>query len=81
MSAISTKNLSCWGLNNVGTRFSAGLSGNRWTPSSGVLVLYSDPLSCNQIREILSMFIILSFFASTASVVGDLEFPLFGNFG
>ena len=61
MPAISTKNLSWWGLDNVGTRFCAGLSDNRWSPSSRVLVLFSHPLSSAKIREILSMFIMLSF--------------------
>ena len=61
MHMVSAKKLFCWGLNDVGLWFSAGLPDNCWSPLSCNMVLYSYQLSCASVREILCMLIMLLF--------------------
>ena len=49
MSTVSAKNLSCWGLDDVGSSFSACLSDNCWSPFPCIMVLYSHQLPCIEV--------------------------------
>ena len=49
MSMVSAKKLSCWDFDDVGSRFSACLSDNCWSPLPRIMVLYSHQLPCVEV--------------------------------